>query len=881
MNKIKYLLVFVVLISSCASFNYRNSKQKKENNTFILHTNVADVQVRMVNTGDVIGNTTKRDNSLTYSFESLKRKYCFFELSKENYETKIIKIRRAPRVQPIVIDVLLSPISYALPIIIDPFRPDFYKIAKSSKNRTVNLDFSQEFMMREFYNISGDNNPQTFQSYIDTYPYSDYVQAAVTKRDSLSLSIAIKSESKDSIDIFINTHKESEFIADAKKAIANLSKIKQAYNDAIKKDSVEVYDRFIDDYPNTKYTKIIVEKLLDVAYRNVISENSSKETFDYIQSYLVLHEGDIEPRMFEKRFNDAIELLQNQIIAESNVFSNNYDKNSDKWKKYQQYKSSCLKIKTLPKIESVKKDICNELLLLLQSTNDAANQNKLFQKVSKDFPNLSLNNDIVKTILDGSINKNGKIQLHNPAYLIGLLNSISISNSYALRYFLDNLSELKEHYSSDSFTIDLSYSHGSLQSVSVFSPNEKKIGIAFENDRKPIEFAYYNNGMVVSKYFVNNGCDYIFEFDGKTNKTLSAINEIVSKGELLLKEKKYVDAVTYYTNEEKANTNYLSCIPRNIPEVDKFFKSRDKAIELNNEESKRIEKFNLEKTKRAQEAENLSNCLNGKQSVINYLKNKVFYYISPSNPKWIIFHIFDKNSSLTHASRYSDFYSNPLDVYSYGEFISDGSKDVVISYSINGSNRIHIKLKDMDFYLYIDAKNNKLISCDKNGKIKGEKGDLNLFLLMNNATPISKKPCSISTDMKTYSGQNNVLSRYFGDSWEKTKKEANSISHESVYFYDDASVRNYLVNNYFVGSGTVNGCAFDFTDIWGGCFDFINTHGVRIKVIEPRITTYGNYAEITACMTIDPNSRITLVIYNGKIIWDSPDGNNATFYLKK
>ncbi|MFN5236764.1 MAG: hypothetical protein ACK5FV_06335, partial [Bacteroidota bacterium] len=68
------------------------------------------------------------------------------EISKENYESKTVKLSLTPRFKAVAKDLLLGSVTYGIPLFVDIFRSDFYKISPKSKILKVNLDYTQGYM---------------------------------------------------------------------------------------------------------------------------------------------------------------------------------------------------------------------------------------------------------------------------------------------------------------------------------------------------------------------------------------------------------------------------------------------------------------------------------------------------------------------------------------------------------------------------------------------------------------------------------------------------------------------------------------------------------------------------------------------------------------
>lgn len=133
-------------INSCASHKYSQS-ERIENNTVVIKSNVKNFQLSYENMNERqfkrISNMDMRstDGVFVYQIPKLKPVYTEIKVEAPGYGSKVVKIKLVPRVKVIVKDELLSLFTLLMPVplVIDVFRSDFYKISKNTKEIYVEL----------------------------------------------------------------------------------------------------------------------------------------------------------------------------------------------------------------------------------------------------------------------------------------------------------------------------------------------------------------------------------------------------------------------------------------------------------------------------------------------------------------------------------------------------------------------------------------------------------------------------------------------------------------------------------------------------------------------------------------------------------------------
>lgn len=300
------ILVSILFISSCSSLFY--SKKRSPNNTFKIESNISNFKVvfplQEKSGNEYFSGLRSNGNSIDIELPKLNKKYLNFQIVHPDYDTQSFKIKKNLRGSALLMDVGLSIFTFGIPLIVDPFKSDFYKISLDSKRIYVEMKYSQTFLNDEYFKIRNGKKINDFQKYIQKYPESKWKQDAFTKIDSLEYTLAIsnlnikeiseflntrptskyKPDAENKIDSlqlsveiskfninginqFISTHPNSKFITNASNALKEIQEINSAYEDAKKQNTLSVFRQFIKNYPTSIYVpdaKKAIENLIEV-----------------------------------------------------------------------------------------------------------------------------------------------------------------------------------------------------------------------------------------------------------------------------------------------------------------------------------------------------------------------------------------------------------------------------------------------------------------------------------------------------------------------------------------------------------------------------------------------------------------------------------------
>jgi hypothetical protein len=607
LNKTLKVILITVFCSSCSSVFY--AEKRKENNNFILETNLPGIAVSSVKPGknyeQELGVTQIMPNQkfgLNYTFDRLRARQLHLQLSGNNLESQFVKIRRTPRAGAIVMDVLLSPITFGLPIIIDPFRPDFYKISKNSKKISVYMKYTQEFMFREYQKIEKSTNPGDFSGYITNYHYSNCVYLATNRKDSLELNIALSKADEKAIDEFILYHNKSKFLSQAQSIKNGMAEARIAFDDAQKIDKAPAFEAFIQKYPNSLQLKSARIKMMTVAERDCIKADKLDSTIFYLENYLNKYRNTIAEDDFNTKSRKVEELLTKQIILELDT------NEADKYKAYKslwdEYKTLVNKYNfiSLNELEAYNEKIFNLLFNKLAETKDEKSQVEFLSKAKSDYDTFFQSNGwgeglpISYMIVNYSRSRNGQVKLYNQQYFYSYYERLGEAPA---EFEIISIYKYKERSYMALDNVDyeeILFENDLYKNIKTYSKGQKVL----ENTATPSKTDYYQNGQLVKTQYYkydNNGEDkgYAYEFENGVNITLKELSQKLDNADKLLAQKNYQEAVNAY---EECKNNF----PYNIAENIRLSNSLSKAKNLLEEYNRKQEEIRLAEERKREQA---------------------------------------------------------------------------------------------------------------------------------------------------------------------------------------------------------------------------------------------------------------------------------------
>jgi hypothetical protein len=555
--------LFLLLLNSCASYNYSDSKSV-DDKTITITTNAPNCQFKV---SDSKGNPTYLKSYTNYNSDSktivlpnLKKRNLSIEIISENYNPVILKLNRVVRGKALIKDIALGIFTFGAPIIVDAFRSDFYKIDPDLRDITLNMVFKDSFMEAEFEKIANSQEPEDFTNWLSLYKDSRIYENVLDKRDSLELSIAIRKESEEAIDKFISTHPKSNSLPKAQEIKSEMVVARNAYINAVQIGSMESFLNFIDLYPNSIYNSEIHRKLVDLKENLSIESGNIDDMLDYVIQYLYPNKSYLSVFDFELKKAVIANVIDDQLIKDFHLSSqiNDYAQLSNFWKSLIDLKNTLApyKLPSFNKSLSFQSNISDLLFVSLSGIKSQEIQTNFLTKVNIDFPEFNFT-DINKTTLDVILSKakngNGQIVLFNSDYFLSYFKELSSGNRLkgmdfyeykGTKYF--GLNNIKYE--------EISFKNGKLNGVSKCFDGENLVFQVSFLENTPKEVAYFQNGKLVRvNNFKLDGSMFYYEFENGTNLTLKFINDellklsnIETRIKSLTKENKFDQlAITY------------------------------------------------------------------------------------------------------------------------------------------------------------------------------------------------------------------------------------------------------------------------------------------------------------------------------------------------
>ena len=558
--KIISLLLLVTVLFSCASYKY-DSAERTANNTLKIKTNIPDAKVKvafeLIDQKEETSLTSKKSDEANYyetnyTFNKLKFGRTFLEISKQNYETKTIKVWRLPRAKVFGRSFLLGCFTFMVPIGVDAFRSDFYKVASFSDVKKVNLKYSQDYMEFQFKQIENSTNPIVFNNYIQEFPYSNYITKAIDKKDSTELLVAVNKSSESAIDQYILYHKNSKFLKDANSIKSEMVEAKTEFEKVKVTNNVAGYEQFLTKYPRSLQRKEAHLKLIDAAEKVALASASLDKMIIYYDNYLLKFKEFLDDNSYKTKNKIISQTIDNQIIVENNPKKVwNYEEYSKLWKKYiqlsEKYKGV---IDNLEKSVDYRVKISNELLVLFNKLTDEKTQKEFLTKATMNFEKLSLETDepFVTTIFDNSNNKNGIYKLYNAGYIPYKINHTSKEDPLRGKDLFSYKGNGYKTFTGLNYE-ECTFTNDKLIQIKLFNNKIQLCDLKYyDGFTKLGEASYFLNGKLVrTEYTPDRNTDYFYEFENGVNLSFKELEEKIKGGDNALAKKDYDNALDIYT----------------------------------------------------------------------------------------------------------------------------------------------------------------------------------------------------------------------------------------------------------------------------------------------------------------------------------------------
>ena len=610
---------------SCASKNYSHSERIK-NNSFAIYTNVQGASVsikpKLFRHKESFNYTSVSNGNGKYvsqnTFEKLKFGRTILVVSRENYEPKTVKVWRVPRGKAFGRDFLLGLITYGIPLVVDPFRSDFYKVASWSKNINVELKFTQEFMNKKYHEIENSITPEPFIAYIKDYPYSNVLNKAVDKKDSTQLLVALDKSTEIALDDYIASHQKSKFLKEASNIKAGVVEARVKFEETKSKNTAEAYEAYLANYPKSLQKKDAINRLVDVSFKNAVFQNKLESLLSFNNDYLLKYQSNLNSDTINAKTDRLAKLVDKQIIKENDTDpKNKYLSYSKVWKKYNEIIVSNKNLIELKQCKGYLPKISNLLLVELTKLTGEAKQNSYLKKAESDFPVVVNSTEsetpvpFVNLVIDNAVGYSGSFKLYNQKYIEKRLEESSERDVLkALSVFVYK----GEYYANykEANVEEITLKNGEISNVKLY--NGKNLLLTGNyNGSASSECSFYLNGKLVRTNYSDKKGYYFYEFENGVNLSLKELEEKIKRGDLALSQKNYDYAIDIFTIICK--NDYPATAPLNV-------KIRNSIANVNNQKNAYLQKLEKQKIAEEKRQEQLMIAEERKQEQLRLAENK-------------------------------------------------------------------------------------------------------------------------------------------------------------------------------------------------------------------------------------------------------------------
>jgi hypothetical protein len=676
-------LPFLFLIS-CSTYNYTTSYADRS--IKITADNLKDFQVLSAKTTNKL--TTASSGVANAKLENLKKDYLTVILSHPNYESQEISVKRAVRPIALAKDFGLGIFTFGIPIIVDVFKSDFYKISPKTKEFNVHFEYKQSFMSDEYAKIKDSKNPDDFKDWLSKYQKSVLFQKVLDQKDSLELTIALFQETENAIDEYIASHQSSTYLPEAKKIKEDLVEAKELFKKVKIENSISAFEKYLEKYPRSLNNKEAHRLLSDAAEKTAVTSLNSIKMVHYVEDYLIPNASYFNSKELDLRKSKITKVIDAQLVKE-NIKSDSkktFEYYSNLWKAFNNIRGNGLDdylsqfdqtMAFLPKISDL-------LFSKIKDANSLEKQNDLIKIINSEFTHLdvydTLNNPLI-TILQNAQKSSGIVKLYNVGYLPFVFNNLSERDALIGRDYY-SYKDSTYHALKDITYEEVSFSNGKLNGNSkCFNGNQLRMSLNLVNNL-PKEISYYQNGeLVLTTTFLPNRKEYSFEFDKGVNLTLKELDKKISEGNNLLQLSNYDQAISIF--EIALKNDFPETIPQNISLRKNISLAKNqKTVFLKKQEELKKE----EERQRQAELERLNNlysntpCISG-----NFVSSEV----DPFNSSRYEFMLFYDNKTMKFGT--SNAYGRDIKYNGYGW------------YEIS-SEKINVRDNEGDsYYFYIQS----------------------------------------------------------------------------------------------------------------------------------------------------------------------------------
>ena len=530
-KKIVGLFLVISLLSSCASYNYSSDDDRSIK---ITSDNLTDFQVFSPRTSNKL--STASNGVARPRIEKLKKDYLTVLLSHPNYDPQLIYIKRIPRAKALAKDIGLGVFTFGIPVLVDVFNSDFYKVSPKTKEFNIHFEYKQSFMTEEYAKIKDSKNPEDFKIWLSKYTKSVHFQEATDKKDSLELSIALFQETESAIDEFIASHQSSNYLSQAQKIKDEMVAARELFAKTKTDNTVAAYESFLEKYPRSLHNKEAHKLLTDAAEKVAVNSLNSTSMVNYMKTYLIPNASFFNTTELDLRKSKISKAIDAQLIKE-NIKTDpkkTYDYYSNLWKAYINMRNQGLEayLNHLEQTYGYLNKICDILFVKVKEANTLEKQSTLIAKINLDFPSLDIydaTKNAIITTLENMQKGTGVVKLFNVGYLPHYFNNMSERNALIGRDYYTYKDSTYTSLKGITYE-EISFANGTLNGISkAYIGNQLDLALNMSNNVGK-DISYYQNGaLVLSTFFPTNNIPYYYEYENGTNITLKVINDVLAQ----------------------------------------------------------------------------------------------------------------------------------------------------------------------------------------------------------------------------------------------------------------------------------------------------------------------------------------------------------------
>lgn len=537
------LTLLIIVLSGCASRNYVGTYEQKSNTTFTLNSNKSDFIVEVLL--DKNGQNAYRlepidDRGKTKSFrlEKLKFQGNLIRISGTDYVAQTVKVKIIPREEALKTDLVYGIFTYFIPLFIDPFRSDFYKIAQKSKNINVDLQYNQRYMDDAFQKISTSSKISVFRTYISDYPNSLKVQNANDKIDSLELVSVILMDSEQSLREYITAHSESKFKTTAENMLVSMENARKDYASLNKNTDLDQFIIYLGKHPNFKQSKLAIFD----AFKFAISKREIDILLRFLSDIYSKHSGLLSPEEINEITQNCNKTLNELIIVKYSNSRELYQSYVNIWSKALEISSAHEYIGYLDIFNTYRQKISELFLTEYSKALNEKDQVEINKRYLNDFSSYCDDIELfVVCALDYNSSFKGKLTLKNQNFL-----TVYNDNS-------SEFSPLKQFYGmSIGDKEELILEKSSILSYKTWLGNKPIVYYerSTNGDRK---FSTFNDGKLVEElhYSSISKSYYTYVFLNGQNVTLNELDNNIGKAKKLIATNDVRTAKAFLLNDCK------------------------------------------------------------------------------------------------------------------------------------------------------------------------------------------------------------------------------------------------------------------------------------------------------------------------------------------